>query len=45
MIHDINVKAYYTHKTNTFPMTDHMTKEKEHQAVCRSDGRDIPMRD
>ena len=35
MMHAINVKTYYTHETNTLPMTDQMTKEEEHQAVRR----------
>ena len=35
IIDDINVKAYCTHETNTLPMTDHMTYEKEHHAVRR----------
>ena len=34
-MHGINVKTYYGHETNTLPMTDHMTKETEHQAVRR----------
>ena len=35
MTHDIKVKAYSTHETYTLPMTNHMTKGKEHQAVRR----------
>ena len=35
MMHETNVKAYFSDETNTLPMTDHMTKEKEHQAVRR----------
>ena len=34
-MHDINVKTYRTHETKTLPLTDHMTNEKEHQAVRR----------
>ena len=34
-MHDTNVKTYCTHETNTLPMTDHMIKDKEHQAVRR----------
>ena len=26
-------KTYHTHETNTLPMTDHMTNEKEQQVV------------
>ena len=35
MMHDIKAKAYGSHETNTLPMTNHMTREKEHQAVRR----------
>ena len=35
MMHDINVKAYQTHETNTLPITDYMTNEEEHQALRR----------
>lgn len=32
---DINDKTDLTHEIITLPMTDHMTNEKEHQAVRR----------